>query len=412
MKDLLHPLCLFISGAGFLIMLRDLIRDRRDRALVALAWSFLASALSYAVSITWVWVRIDQAIGVPNIVVPIAQSFVILVLALQAGVLAYWSKPPEEARRRANHLMAIGVTVIIGMAALFALLTPASQRPTDFAMYYAHDPFYQAYVLLYFGTYTAAETYLAWVCWKHARTAATRSIAVGLRLVTVGAIITLFYSGQRLAAVIGAEAGFSVDNLNEMAWACGDIGATFTQIGYFIPIIAARVGALCVALYEHYAYVRLGKLWTAMVRMDPSIVLQQQAPQREFLRTRQSIHYPLIRRRTEIRDGQVALRRYLSPAVRTEAESGRSRERRLLMPMSASWLAAAVTADQLRHAIDLHAQGKPVAEPAEYADAPLKLFSVKAEQKHLLRVASYFSPAPADTPSDYPTPSTTDGART
>ncbi|MFI5859267.1 MAB_1171c family putative transporter [Streptomyces parvulus] len=415
MKDLLHPLCLIIAGAGFLILLRDLKRDRRDRALVALAWSFLASALSYAVSITWVWVRIDGALGVTNIVVPIAQSFVILVLALQGGVLAYWSKPPEEARRRANHLMITGVTVIIGMAVLFALLTPASQRPTDFAMYYAHDPFYQAYVLLYFGTYTAAETYLAWSCWKYSRTAATRSIAVGLRLVTVGAVITLVYSGQRLAAVIGAEAGFSVDHLNDLAWACGDIGATLTQVGYFIPIIAARVGALSSFAHEHYAYARLEKLWAAMVRMDPSIVLQQQGPQREFLRNRQSIHYPLIRRRTEIRDGQVALRRYLSPAVRTEAEARRSRERRLLvLPLKGSRLAAAVTADQLRHAIVLHAQGKPVAEPAEYADAPLKLklTTVKAEQKHLLRVASYFSPAPPDTPSDSPTPSTPDGART
>lgn len=393
-------------------MLRDLKRDRRDRALVALAWSFLASALSYAVSITWVWVRVDQALGVPNIVVPIAQSFVILVLALQGGVLAYWSKPPEEARRRANHLMTTGITVIVGMVVLFALLTPASQRPTDFAMYYSHDPFYQAYVLLYFGTYTAAETYLAWSCWKYARTAATRSIAVGLRLVTVGAVITLFYSGQRLAAVIGAEAGFSVDNLNDMAWACGDIGATFTQIGYFIPIIAARAGALHATAREHYAYARLNRLWTAMVLMDPSIVLQQQSPQRELLRQRQSIHYPLIRRRTEIRDGQVALRRYLSPAVRTEAEARRSRERHLLFPLRGDRLAAAVTADQLRHAIILHAQNKPVAEPAEYADAPLKLLSVRAEQKHLLRVASYFSPAQADTPTDHLTPSTTHGVRT
>ncbi|MGW7595079.1 MAB_1171c family putative transporter, partial [Streptomyces rubiginosohelvolus] len=347
MKDLLHPLCLIFAAAGFLIMLRDLKRDRRDSALVALAVSFLASALSYAVSITWVWVRIDQVFGVPNIVVPIAQGFVILVLALQGGVLAYWSKPPEDARRRANHLMITGLTVIVGMAALFVLLTPASQRPTDFAMYYAHDPYYQAYVLLYFGTYTAAETYLAWSCWKYARTAATKSIAIGLRLVAVGAVITLFYSGQRLGAVIGAEAGFSVDNLNDMAWACGDIGATLTQIGYFIPVIATRITTLLAAGREHYAYARLNVLWAAMVRMDPSIVLQQQAPQRQFLRQRRSIHYPLIRRRTEIRDGQVTLRRYLDPAVRAEAETRRSAQRGLLGPLKGDRLAAAVTADQL-----------------------------------------------------------------
>ncbi|MFC8640128.1 MAB_1171c family putative transporter [[Kitasatospora] papulosa] len=407
MKDLLHPLCLIIAGVGFLVLLRDLIRDHRDRALVALAWSFLASALSYAVSITWVWVRVDEAIGVTNIVVPIAQSFVILVIALQGGVLAYWSKPPDEARRRANHLMIAGITVIIGMAVLFALLTPASQRPVDFAMYYSHDPYYQAYVVLYFGAYTAAEAYLAWCCWKYARTAATRSIAVGLRLVTIGAVITLGYSGQRLAAVVGAEAGFSVDNLNSFAWACGDIGATLTQIGYFLPIIAARVGAFFTAAYEHYVYARLNRLWAALVRMDPSIVLQQLPSQRDYLRNKQSIHYPLIRRRTEIRDGQVTLRPYLSPAVLAEAEARRTRE-----GLKGLKFAAAVTADQLRHAIVLHDQGKPVAEPAEYADAQLTLPTVRAEQQHLLRVVSFFSPVRSDTPSDPLTTSTTDGART
>jgi hypothetical protein len=407
LKDLLHPLCLIIAGTGFLVLLRDLLRDRRDQALIALTCSFLASALSYAVSITWVWVRIDGAFGVPNIVVPIAQGFVILVLALQATVLAYWSKPRAEARRRAALLLIAAVAVITGMAVLFALLTPASQRPTDFALYYAHDPFYQAYVLLYFGTYTVAEVYLAWSCWRYARTATTPSIAVGLRLVTVGAVITLGYSGVRIAAVVGAEVGFSVDHLNEFAWACGDIGATLTQIGYFLPVIAVRLGTLYTFAHDHYSYARLDKLWTAVVRVDPGVVLTKFAPQRDYLRKRQSINYPLIRRSTEIRDGQVALRPYLSPAVRTEAEARRRQER-----LKGPTLAAAVTADQLHHAIILQGLGKPVAKPAEYADAALKLNTYRAELKHLLRVASYFSPAPVKAPSPSPKPSTSTGVRT
>ncbi|GFH37983.1 MAB_1171c family putative transporter [Streptomyces pacificus] len=412
MKDLLHPLCLIIAGTGFLVLLRDVARDRRDRALVALACSFLASALSFAVSITWVWVRIDSALGVPNIVVPIAQSFVILVLALQGGVLAHWSKPADEARRRAKRLLLAGAGVIAGMFLLFALLTPAAQRPTDFAMYYAHDPFYQAYVLLYFGTYTAAELYLARSCWKYARTASVPSIAVGLRIVTIGALITLLYSGQRISAIIGAEAGFSVDHLNELAWACGDIGATLTQIGYFIPVMAARLGAAYAFADEHYSYARLGGLWEALVRVDPGIVLQQPPSQQDYLRRRRGIHYELIRRRAEIRDGQIALRRYLSPAVRTEAEARRSRERRFLRRLAGPRLAAAVTADQLRHAMVLHAQHKPVMEPAEYADASLSLGDVRAEQQHLLRVARYFSPARPETPAAAPTPATSHGVRT
>ncbi|AWI32658.1 MAB_1171c family putative transporter [Streptomyces tirandamycinicus] len=407
MKDILHPLCLVIAGTGFLVLLRDLRRDRRDRALVALAAAFLASALSYAVSITWVWVRVDGFFGVPNIVVPIAQSFVIAVLALQCSVIAYWSKPPEEARYRSRKLLITGGVVIVGMAVLFTLLTPATQRPVDFATYYAHDPFYQAYVLLYFGTYTAAEIYLARACWKYARNASTRSIAVGLRLVTVGAIITLGYSGIRIAAIVGAEVGFTVQHLNEFAWACGDIGATLTQIGYFLPVLAIRARALYTFAYEHYSYARLDRLWAALVHADPSIVLIEPTPQRDYLRKRESIHFPLIRRRTEIRDGQVALRPYLSSAVRTEAEACRRQE-----GLTGEKLAAAVTADQLRHAIVLLGRGKPVAEPADFADAALTLDTVEAEQAHLLRVASFFAAPGPETPSDSLAPSANHGAST
>ncbi|MGC3001426.1 MAB_1171c family putative transporter [Streptomyces sp. G35A] len=389
MKDLLHPLCLVIAGAGFLVLLRDLKRDRHDRALVALAAAFLASALSYAVSITWVWVRVDGFFGVPNIVVPIAQGFVILVLSLQSSVLAHWSKPPEEARRRSRHLLIAGAVVIVGMVVLFALLTPATQRPVDFAMYYAHDPFYQAYVLLYFGTYTAAEIYLACVCWKYAREVSDPWISRGLRLITVGALTTLAYSGIRLAAVVGAEVGFSVDHLNDFAWACGDIGVTLTQAGYFMPIVATRTAAAVAWHLEHYRYRRLEELWQAMADAEPSIVLEQPVDATEARRARRSVAFDLYRRAVEIRDGQIELRPYLDPAVREKAEY-----RRCAWWRSSARVAAAVTADQI-HAALVQKRYGTVEEPASYADATLNTFTTRKDLRHLVRVAAYFTPPAA-----------------
>ncbi|MGI5041623.1 MAB_1171c family putative transporter, partial [Streptomyces sp. JAC128] len=181
MKDILHPLCLVIAGIGFLFLLRDLGKSRHDPALVALAATYGFSTLSYAVSITWVWLRIDGVFGVTNISVPLAQSCVIAVFALQGSVLAHWSKPPAEARRSSRLLLLGGAAVITSMSVLFVLLTPATTRPTDFSLYYAHDPAYQAYVLLYFGTYTVAEIYLAWSCWKYSLIATNPSITWGLR---------------------------------------------------------------------------------------------------------------------------------------------------------------------------------------------------------------------------------------
>ncbi|MGW5344012.1 MAB_1171c family putative transporter [Streptomyces sp. NPDC004050] len=390
MKDILHPLCLAIAGTGFLILIRDLGKSRRDPALVALAFTYGFSALSYAVSLTWVWVRVDGLLGVPNIVVPIAQGFVIVVLALQATVLAHWSKPRDAARRRSRLLLAAAAAVITAMAVLFASLTPATTRPTDFSLYYAHDPVFQAYVLLYFGTYSVAETYLAVSCWKYARTATTPSIAFSLRLVTVGAVITLGYSGIRIAAVIGAETGFSVSNLNGFAWACGDIGATLTQIGYLIPTVARRAGSARDWAAAHLSHRRLGPLWSALDQADPGITLRRPTRQGQDILRGRSAHFPLLRRRVEIRQGQKLMRRYLDPAVRAESEARRAGE-----GLSAADFAAAVTADQIRAALVRHAADDPVDTPAEYADAELALATTEDELAHLQRVAAHFRPPTA-----------------
>ncbi|MFE7777954.1 MAB_1171c family putative transporter [Streptomyces sp. NPDC057445] len=406
MKDILHPLCLAIAGTGFLVLVRDLGRSRRDPALVALAFTYGFSALSYAVSLTWVWVRVDGLFGVPNIVVPIAQGFVMLVLALQAAVLAHWSKPLEEARRRSRLLLVAALAVIATMAVLFASLTPATTRPTDFSLYYAHDPVFQAYVLLYFGMYSVAEIYLALSCWKYAHATTNRSIAASLRLVTVGAVITLGYSGIRIAAIIGAEAGFSVSHLNDFAWACGDIGATLTQIGYLIPTVARRATGVRDWATAHIRFRRLGPLWSALDQADPGITLRRPAHQgRDVLRGR-SAHFPLLRRRVEIRQGQKLMRRYLDPAARARAETRRTSE-----GLSGTELAAAVTADQIHAALIRHAAGEPVDTPAEYADAELSLATTEDELLHLERVAAYFTPPTSESSNASDVRSATSGAR-
>lgn len=387
MKDILHPLCLAIAGTGFLVLLRDLLKGRRDPALVALAFTYGFSAISYAVSLTPVWVRVDGVFGVPNIVVPIAQGCVILVLALQSTVLAHWSKPHPQARRRSRLLLVAAAGVITAMSVLFVLLTPATTRPTDFSLYYAHDPVFQAYVLLYFGTYTAAEIYLARSCWTYARTATNRSIAFSLRLVTIGAVITLGYSGIRIAAVIGADTGFSVDGLNGFAWACGDIGATLTQIGYLIPTLALRAASALGWTTTHLRYRRLRPLWSALDRADPGITLRRPAPQRQDLLRGRSAHFPLLRRRVEIRQGQKLMRRYLDPADRAHAETRRRAE-----GLTGAELVAAVTADQIHAALLRHRADEPVAAPAEYADAELDLATTEDELLHLQRVAAHFTP--------------------
>jgi hypothetical protein len=406
LKDILHPLCLAISGIGFLLLLRDLGKHRRNPALVALAFTYGFSALSYATSITWVWVRIDSVVGITNVAVPIAQSCVVLVLALQASVLAHWSRPVEAARRRTRRLLIAAVLVIAAMAVPFALLTPTAQRPTDFSLYYAHDPYFQVYLLLYVITYSIAEVYLAWSCWKYAHTASNRSISTGLRLVAIGAAITLGYSGIRLAGVFGGMFHFSVKGLDPYAWICGDVGAALTQVGYFLPTLALRLASLRNGINTHLAYRRLRHLWDALTKANPGITLLQPSRQHEAILQGRSVNFPLLRRTTEIRHGQKLLRRYLDPAVLTESQARREDE-----GLTGDELVAAVTADQISAALVRLGKEAPVEAPAEYADSDLPLPTYDDELQHLERVAGFFT-APRTTAAATDPASTTSGART
>ncbi|NBE56506.1 MAB_1171c family putative transporter [Streptomyces boluensis] len=406
MKDLLHPLGLALAGSGFLLLLRDLRRTgRRDRALVALSVAYLASALSYAISLTPVWVRIDAFFGVTNIAVPLAQSCVIGVLVAQAVVLVHWSVPEDRqrlARRRTRLLVLAGGAVVATLAVLFTLLTPAEQRPADFTLYYVHDPYYQAYLTLYIATYTVAEIALAVGCARQARLAQDPWIARGLRTISVGAVITLGYSAIRISSVLGATFGFDVRALEPYAWICGDIGAAVTQVGYFLPTVAGRAAEVRAWGREHHAYRRLRPLWTALHRAAPSIALlppQRQLP--ALLRLR-GVGFHLYRRTVEIRDGQIELRPYLDPEVREAAEI-----RRAAQGLTDPQLAAAVTADQLRDALARQRRGAPVDEPAGYADARLASPTTADDTRLLLYVAGYFT-SPAE-PAAAPHPT---GART
>ncbi|MEU8540822.1 MAB_1171c family putative transporter [Streptomyces sp. NPDC048717] len=386
MKDLLHPLCIVIAGSGFLLLLRDLRAGRRDPALIALAATFFFSALSYAISLSPVWVRIDGWFGVTNVAVPLAQSCVVLVLGLQASVLAFWTKTAPAAVRRVRWLLAGALAVIVLMATLFALLTPVSQRPKDFSLYYAHDPVFQTYLLLYMCTYSAAEIYLARVCWKHARETTEPWIGRGLRTIAVGAVITLGYSGIRLSAILGAELGFSVKPLEPFAWICGDIGATITQVGYFTPLVASKIAAAWTARTERRQYRTLEPLWRAVSAAEPSIVLVDSGSEDS------SFH--LYRRAVEIRDAQIELRPYLAPEIRSAAE-----QQPFAWWRPSKDRVAAVTAAQIHAALIQRREG-PVEAPSQYADAALDPLAPRKELAHLVRVARHFTvPAPRPEPA-------------
>ncbi|GHG80794.1 MAB_1171c family putative transporter [Streptomyces griseocarneus] len=381
----LHPICLVIASMGFLFLLRDLKNNRKDRALVLLSLVFLSSALSFIIALPPIWRQIDAALGVPSIAVPLAQSCVMLVLVFQTSVVAYWAFPLAEARRRSKIFGIAGAAAIAGLFATFSQIDP-----DDFSHFLVRGPFYKAYLGIYIAAYTLAQTYLAVKCWQQARRSVNSWVSASLRIITVGAVITVGQSVIRTADLVADAFGSSADSWLALAWLCGDAGALLTLLGYFLPTLVDRVRGVYGWANEHYVYKRLGPLWEALYAATPSIAAVPAKSQLRALVQLRPISFSLYRRITEIRDGMIELRPYLNADVREEAE-----HRHGTQGLKDPDLAAAVVAEQIREALASHSQKQVAAELTEYADVRVSPETTDEDKHLLLRIARYFTPPPA-----------------
>ncbi|MEU0843944.1 MAB_1171c family putative transporter [Streptomyces sp. NPDC005962] len=392
MKDILHPISLTAATLGFLFLLRDLRAGRRDTALVALAAVFLLSACSFVFAITPIWRRVDATFGTTNLSVPLSMSCVIALLVCQQIVLDHWARPAAT-RNRDRVWLAAGAAVVTGLVILYLCLTPAVQRPTDFSLYYVHDPFYAAYMTLYVTAYTVGEVLLARACCRLANQTSQRWVTYGLRVVALGAVVTLGYSAVRIGGVIAAPFGATLAGWEGFAWTCGDAGAMITLLGWFLPTIADqlhRAGARARMYRQHR---QLRPLWLALYQVDPTIKLK---PERSSLIGRlraRPISFRLYRRAVEIRDGQISIRPYLDAAVRERSERGHTAAGR-----NGNELHAAVTADQIRAALHAQAHDANPPRPTEYADTQIEAPASLEDVDILLAISRHYAAREHETP--------------
>ncbi|MBE9500404.1 hypothetical protein IHE61_27675 [Streptomyces sp. GKU 257-1] len=217
-----------MAATGLLLLLRSPRRLAEDRALAALAGVYGFSALSFLVSLEPVWRVLDETTGRPSTGILAAFGSVVALLALQPVVLAHWTLPGERARRRTVFCLAAGAFVIAALGVLFFHLTPTGRStPQGFTINYVHTGTYQAYLTLYIAAYTLGETVLAVGCWRAARHTGEVWIARGLRIVGVGAIVTIGYSAVRLGYVVAVLSGLPQPSAaaEKFAWLCAPTAA-------------------------------------------------------------------------------------------------------------------------------------------------------------------------------------------
>ncbi|MFF0740540.1 MAB_1171c family putative transporter [Streptomyces sp. NPDC004111] len=382
MKNSAHIVCLCVAAAGFLCLLRDLPVRRKDPASAALASVFLLSGLSFFFALVWTGRVVDQALGTANMTVPMSQGCVLALLACQQVVLTYWGSPPDVARRVARRWLITGGVVITLLWLVFLLFSPTVQRLRDFTLYYSPDGGHAVYLTVYCTAYSLGEIFLAHACWRLARRSPRSSVRVGLRFVTVGALVTLGSSGVRLGNVIASKFGGSFEAWETLAWICGDGGALLTLVGWLIPTGADHAQRVRHWVRLHHTYRGLHPLWLAYRDALPEIMLTVGKADRLSITTR------LYRRIIEIRDGHLRIRPYLDAYVREDSEA-----RHRAAGRTGSDLRAAVTADQIRAAITAHAHDNVPARITDLADTPRPLTHLVEEGAALVAVSRHLGPA-------------------
>ncbi|MGK4579551.1 MAB_1171c family putative transporter [Kitasatospora sp. HPMI-4] len=395
MQQLLHPVCLTLAIAGFLVLLWPPRYLGQDRALTALVGVYGLCALSFLVSIEPVWRVLGAATGNPSIGILAAFGSVTAQVALQFVVLATWVLPQERARRRARLCLAAGAAVIAVLVTLFLLL-PASgpSSPQEFTARNIHNGVYQAYLTVYIGAYTVGQGVLAVVCWRRAGGTHAAWIARGLRVVGVGALMTVGYSTIRLVGVAAAVLGSAraPAPVESFAWVCADGGNMLVLTGFLVPMLAVhtvpRTSAWASAYRNHQ---RLAPLWQMMHETLPAVALRTQRTAAADRPPAWGATWHLYRRAVEIRDGQWALRHHLDESVRRAAEA-----RYTAAGLQGAELAAAVTADQLRRALTAYLRNEPPRTPTAYADEGIRdeVRTPDDDVRALLRIAAHFEAVP------------------
>jgi len=362
-NSVLYPIAAVVAWAAAGYKLRDLIRNPREPALIALSGAFVALAVTFTLSTPVVWVAVDRWAGFPNLVTLLSQGCVMVFAATVQVLLLFWSYPPERAWPKARRrLIAAGIVVTL-MVGLFLSAPRTEERPTDFVARYAGEPHIAAYLLIYIAAFAVVQTELTVLCLRYARAGGRPWLRRGLRITAAGAVLGLVYCVARLADVIGAPMGLDPMRWEVVARLSAGLGVLLPPIGWTIPSWGPRLSAVGGWFGRYRAYRRLYPLWAALYAATPDIALDPPASALADRLTLRDLKFRLYGRVIEIRDGHLALRAYLDPAVaeaaRREGEAAGLDDERLR---------ALVVAAQLRAALDAKARG---ATPAEPVDEPL-----------------------------------------
>ncbi|MBF9132722.1 hypothetical protein I0C86_27755 [Plantactinospora sp. S1510] len=295
--------------AAFLYKLGDLFADPRNptrRALCAML--LIGSCTMLAVDPAWI-AAVNRWTGVPNFAAVLAYCLIVAFAASIQIVLAFWRYSPATAWRRSRWWLLGYGTVIITMIVLFLLGNAPVERRVDFDTYYARTPYISGLILCYLVAGSIAYGNILVATWQWSKVAGRPPLRRGLRLIVVSMSLALACLICKLVAVFARWFSVDLDFLSSsVAPGLVVVAAGAFAVGCVFPVAGHRLAWLSSWIRRFRSYRALFPLWNGLRAATPQIVAPIQLPWWD-------LDLRITRRLAEIRDGILAVRPHINPAV-------------------------------------------------------------------------------------------------
>jgi hypothetical protein len=292
----------------------------RDPARRAVFVVVSALAASMTVNTPWMYDAVWRLTGVPNLARLLSHA---LMLVVAWGILTFVAHlspsagPPRWSWRESWRGLAWPALVLAGMCVAFALAdTPVND--VRFAARYGGAPGVVEYWLLFMCYLVPALCRVIGFGLREAGQTPDAAVRVGLRLLAMGAAVTLLYHLHKAAyfACLRFGVGYPGVLRAPLDMLLTPSAAVLVLAGLSVPSWGrTRLGWL----RDYRLHLRLRPLWRALYQANPDIALMVPASLLSEMLAFRDLDLRLYRRFVEIRDGRVALLPYLDPRVAGQA---------------------------------------------------------------------------------------------
>jgi hypothetical protein len=297
------------------------------------------------------------------------------------GMLAYAHRQAEVARRGMRSQVWLLAITVTSMAVL--LVSARTSFTVDFVNVYGSHPLIVAYELVFLAYSTWGLIGILQLIHLVARDARDRFMRAGMRVLAAGAVVGLCWVLWKFSVTLFKAITSRPATLEgEVSSLLAVIAVILVALGTTMSVWGPRVAHPLKWFRTRRVYRRIEPLWSAVHEAVPEVEFQHPGAGMEFL---------LYHRIVEIRDSNLALRRYFHPDVpqwvRTSArDSGISNQIDVAVLVEAASLSAALEA---------HRAGQPLHSDRSVIDAPHELDAdIDVEARWLTRVADAFVRSP------------------